>query len=164
MGRKFKVDFSNVEDYIRAEEGEHVVELVEIEEKEASTGNPMLAARFKVVKGESTGATLYDNFVLTEKALWKLKAFLSMFGMKVDGRVVIDLDKLEGKRCIAVVAHEEYNGSIRARITDYKKIKAKVEEEVDDWGEDEEEETPKKKKPKKTPVEVEEDDDDDWED
>lgn len=178
MARKLKVDFTDVESFVRCEEGKHVVRLMEIEETESSNGNPMLAAKFEVVKGESTGAILYDNFVLTDKALWKFKSYLSVVGVKADGRVALDLDKLEGKRCLVEVGHEEYNGSTRARITDYKKLAADPkevdEDDVDeDEDEDEEETPPPKKKPKKEEKkklakkkpepEEDEDDEDDWE-
>jgi hypothetical protein len=178
MGKKMKLDFSGIEAYVKCAEGQHVVKLVEIEETESQAGNDMLNATFKVVKGASTGATLYDNFVLTEKALWKLQSFLMAVGMKADGKIVLDLDKLIGKTCIVEVAHEEYDGKTRARIQEFLKLASKAEEEPDDEDieddeEEEEEPTPKKKptssgkkpqssKPakKKAPVE----DDEDWED
>lgn len=186
MGKKMKLDFSGIEAYVKCAEGQHVVKLVEIEETESQAGNDMLNATFKVVKGASTGATLYDNFVLTEKALWKLQSFLIAVGMKADGRITLDLDKLIGKTCIVEVEHEEYDGKTRARIQEFKKLAAKAEEvdEEDDEDieeDDEEEEAPApKKKPKaapkkssgnkpakkKAPVEDEDDDwdDEDWDD
>lgn len=177
MARKLKVDFTDVESFVRCEEGEHVVALHEIEEKVSSTGNDMLAVTFKVVKGESTGATLYDNFVLTDKALWKFKSYLEVVNVKADGKIALDLDKLIGKRCSVLVKHEEYNGQLRARIEDYKKIKAapEPEEPEEEEEEEEEEEAPKaapkkaaakKSKAKKPEPEEEEDEEeeDDWED
>ena len=169
MGKKMKLDFSNVEAYVKCAEGQHVVKLVEIEETESQAGNDMLNATFQVVKGNSTGAKLYDNFVLTEKALWKLQAFLTAVGMKADGKIVLDLDKLIGKMCIVEVEHEEYDGKTRARIQEFKKLAVKKDEPDEDTDEDieDEEPTPKKKsKPeaKKKPVEDDEDwDDEEWE-
>lgn len=174
MARKLKADFTGVENFVKCTEGEHVVVLKEIEEKASSAGNEMLAVTFEVSKGTCKGAKLYDNFVLTEKALWKLKSYLEVVGVKADGKIVIDLDKLIGKVCIVDVIHEEYNGNMKARIDSYKKIEIKstpVEDE--DFDEDEEDEpTPppkkkvepkkvEKKKPAPAPVE-DEDDDDDW--
>jgi hypothetical protein len=189
--RKKKLDFTGIEAYVKCAEGQHVVKLIEIEETESQAGNDMLNATFQVVKGASTGAKLYDNFVLTEKALWKLQSFLVAIGMKADGKIVLDLDKLIGKTCIVEVAHEEYDGKTRARIQEFLKLSAKAadadEDEADDEDleeedfedEDEEDEpAPKKKakpapksasksaskpaaKSKKKPVE---DDDDDFED
>ena len=188
MGKKLKLDFSGVESFVKCAEGQHIVKLVEIEENESQAGNDMLSATFKVVKGQSTGAVLYDNFVLTEKALWKLQSFLVAVGMKADGKMMLDLDKLVGKTCIVEVEHEEYDGKTRARIQEFKKLasKAAEEEEDEDIEEDiddeEEEETPAPKKSKKSskkatpesksskkkskPVEEEEEDwdDEDWDD
>jgi hypothetical protein len=173
MGRKLKVDMTDVESYTKCEEGEHVVKLVAVEEKVSSNGNDMLSMKYEVVsKGASQGATLYDNFTLTEKALWKLKAYLSCIGLKAEGRIQIDLDNLVGKRCIAVVEHEEYNGTERAKIKDFKKIQVEPEEsDEDDFEEEEEAPKPKKdakkaapKKDAKKKPPVDEDEDDDWED
>ena len=86
---KMKLDFTNVEAYVKCAEGQHVVKLGEIEEGESQAGNPMLSATFQVVKGPSTGAKLYDNFVLTEKALWKLQSFLMSVGLKADRKSVV---------------------------------------------------------------------------
>lgn len=189
--RKKKLDFTGIEAYVKCAEGQHVVKLIDIEETESQAGNDMLNATFQVVNGTSTGAKLYDNFVLTEKALWKLQSFLVAVGMKADGKVVLDLDKLIGKTCIVEVAHEEYEGKTRARIQEFIKLSAKAsddEDEVEDEDlededlEEEEEEPAPKKKPaskpaskaapktksasKKKPVEDDEDDfdDEDWDD
>lgn len=185
--RKKKLDFSGIEAYVKCAEGQHVVKLIEIEETESQAGNDMLNATFQVVKGTSTGAKLYDNFVLTEKALWKLQSFLVAVGMKADGKVVLDLDKLIGKTCIVEVAHEEYDGKTRARIQEFIKLSAKADdddevedEDLEDEDIEEEEEKPatKKKsaskpaakkpaaKSKKKPVEDDDDDfeDEDWDD
>ena len=181
MGKKVKLDFSGIESFVKCAEGQHVVKLVEIEETESQAGNDMLNATFKVVKGQSTGATLYDNFVLTEKALWKLQSFLVAVGMKADGKVMLDLDKLIGKTCIVEVEHEEYDGKTRARIQEFIKLGSNDEEEPDDEDEDieeddEEEEAPAPKKkpksaPKKSPASKNgkkkapaDDEDEDWED
>ena len=162
MARKLKMDFTGVESFVKCAEGEHIAVLREVEEKSSSNGNDMLAVTFEVTKGTSTGAKLYDNFVLTEKALWKLKGYLEVVGVKADGKIVVDLDKLVGKACIISVSHEEYNGNTKARIDGYKKLEAKAAapvEDDDDYEEEdfeEEEEVPapppKKKKPAPVPA------------
>lgn len=180
MARKKKFDFTNVQAFKRCEEGIHTVKLVQIDEGTSQAGDDMLKATFEVISGSSKGARVFDNFVLTDKALWKFKMMLQGMGVKCDGKIAIDLDKLVGKTVDVDVAHEEYNGQKRARIMEYSKVV--VEEEDDDF-EDEEEETteeeeeevveekkPKKKKeekPKKKPEPEEDDedeDDEDWED
>lgn len=162
MAKKMKLDFSNVEAYVKCAEGQHIVKLLEIEETESQAGNDMLNATFQVVRGQSTGAKLYDNFVLTEKALWKLQSFLMAVGMKADGKVVLDLDKLIGKTCIVEVAHEEYDGKTRARIQEFKKLAVKESEPEDEDDEDEDDTPAPKAKPagKKAAKKVVEEDDD----
>lgn len=177
MARKKKLDFTNVQSYKRCEEGIHTAKLIQIDDKETQAGDDMLAATFEVIKGDSEGARVFDNFVLTDKALWKFKLALTAMGVDADGKVVVDLDKLIGKICDIEVAHEEYNGQLRARILNYSKASS---DDIDDDDEDEEEEEapkpePKKKAPAKKAEEkpakkeapkkeLNEDEDDDWED
>ena len=168
MSRKLKMDFTDVESFIQCAEGEHIAKLKEVEEKVSSTGNDMLSVKFEVTKGSSTGATVYDNFVLTEKALWKLKSYLEVVGMKAEGKIQIDLDKLIGRACIIQVKYEEYDGKNRAKIDGYKKFAASTEAEDDDEDYEEDEPTPtpakkKKKKPAPALVEEEFEDEDDEE-
>lgn len=159
MSRKVKLDFSNVQTYKRCEEGIHTAKLIQMDEGTTQGGDDMLKAVFEVIKGESKGARVFDNFVLTDKALWKFKMCLSAMGVKADGKIAIDLDKLVGKVCDIEVGHEPYNGQVRARILNYIAITP------DDDFDDDEDDTPvKKAEPSKT-IETEEDDDDeDWED
>lgn len=162
MARVKKLDFTGVESYTKASEGIHTAKVAEILEKTSQGGDDMLQFKFEITKGEDKGSAVFESFVLTDKALWKFKAFLQAIGMKADGKLKIDLDKLIGKVCDIEVFWEEYNGQTRAKISDYYKVGkgGKVEDEdLDDEDEDdtddeeEEEEAPKKKAPaKKTPA------------
>lgn len=183
MARTVKVDMTGVETYTKASEGIHTAKVSEIEDKVSQGGDQMLQFTFEIIKGEDKGCKVFDNFVLTDKALWKLKSFLQAIGMKADGKLKIDLDKLIGKTCDIEVFWDEYNGQTRSKISDYfkagKKNAASTDDEddedeedtVDDDDEDEEEEPAPKKakgkkrgpKPKKKP-EPEPDDEDDEED
>lgn len=183
MARVKKLDFTGVESYTKASEGIHTAKVAEILEKTSQGGDDMLQFKFEITKGEDKGSAVFESFVLTDKALWKFKAFLQAIGMKADGKLKIDLDKLIGKVCDIEVFWEEYNGQTRAKISDYYKAgkggKAE-DEDLDDEDEDdtddeeEEEEAPKKKAPakktpaKKTPAkkkpEPEDDDEDEEED
>lgn len=183
MARVKKLDFTGVESYTKASEGIHTAKVAEILEKTSQGGDDMLQFKFEITKGEDKGSAVFESFVLTDKALWKFKAFLQAIGMKADGKLKIDLDKLIGKVCDIEVFWEEYNGQTRAKISDYYKAGkgGKVEDEdLDDEDEDdtddeeEEEEAPKKKATaKKTPAkkapakkkpEPEDDDEDEEED
>lgn len=188
--KKVNVDFTGVESFNRPSEGQHVVKIVSAEMKQSQGGNDMIVVAFEVTKGSDKGARCIENYPLAENALWKLKGLLQAIGMKCDGKVRLDLDKLIGKICIITVSDEEYEGKIRSRVQECKKLAAVADEEDDDEDQDEEddsdddeddeeEEAPKKKPTKKASAktatkkkapmnppedEDEDDDDDDWDD
>lgn len=176
--KKLKLDFTGVESFQRPSEGEHVMRIVSAEVKQSQGGNDMIVVAFEVTKGQDKGSRVFENYPLADNALWKLKAMLQAIGMKCDGKVQLDLDKLIGKICLVTVADDEYNGQIRSRVQECRKLAAVAEDEDEDDidededdDEDEEEEKPAKKPvkkaakptPKKKPEpEEDEDDDDDW--
>ena len=180
--KKVKVDFTGVESFNRASEGQHVVKIATAEMRESQGGNDMISVAFEVTKGQDKGARVFENYPLAENALWKLKGMLQAIGMKCEGKVQLDLDKLVGKMCIIEVAHEEYEGKLRARVQECRKLAAAAEDDEDEVDEDEfdddeeeEEETTKKKTPekkekskpaskKKAPMNPPEDEDEDDED
>lgn len=180
--KKVRVDFTGVESFNRASEGQHVAKIATADMRESQGGNDMISVAFEVTKGQDKGARVFENYSLAENALWKLKGMLQAIGMKCEGKVQLDLDKLVGKVCIIEVSHEEYEGKTRARIQECRKLAAAAEDDEDEvdedeFDDDEEEETPKKKAPAKNekskpapkkkapmnpPEDDDEDDDDDW--
>ena len=187
MSRKMKLDFTGVESYLRASEGEQAVKIAEADLTQSQGGNDMITVKFEVIKGNDKGARVFENYPLIDTALWKLKGLLQAIGMKADGKVQLDLDKLIGKTCTIVVIHEEYEGKIRARVDEVKKLNAAATSDDDSDDEDEEdlpvsedddeeedeepEEKPtkkakaaakKEKAPINPPADEDEDDDDDW--
>lgn len=170
MARRRKLDMSKVESFKRCSEGVHTAKIVEVQENTTQAGDDMLTMVLEVINGDSKGAKVYDNFVLTDKALWKLKQLLQAIGMKCDGKIVLDLDKLVGRVCDIAVYHEEYNGKLKARIDEYTACKRQNEDTDEDEfdEEDEPEEKPAKKasakKAKKPEPEPEPEDEDEEED
>lgn len=157
MARKLKLDFTGVESYSRCSEGIHRAKVAEIQEKTSQGGDDMLQIAMEVVAGADKGCRVFDNCVLSDKALWKFKQLLSALGVKCDGKVAVDLDGLIGKTCDIEVFHEEYNGQTRAKISNYSKVAASADadDDDDDEEEDEEEVKPSKKQkaaPAKTPA------------
>lgn len=151
--RKLKVDMTGVESYARCSEGEHVAKVKKVEMGTVQgSGDDCIKAVFEVLKGNDKGCQVFETFSLSEKALWKLKSFLQAIGIKADGKLTLDLDKLENKVCIIDVIHEEYNGQKRAKISSYLKDSADEDEEEEDEDDEEddedeeEEEAPKSKK------------------
>lgn len=173
MARKLKLDFTGVESYSRCSEGIHRAKVTEIQEKTSQGGDDMLQIAMEVVAGADKGCRVFDNCVLTDKALWKFKQLLSALGVKCDGKVAVDLDGLIGKTCDIEVFHEEYNGQTRAKISNYSKVAASADadDDDDDEEEDEEEVKPSKKQKaapakapaKKKPVKKDEPEDEDEE-
>lgn len=154
--RKLKVDMTGVESYTRCSEGEHLARVKKMEMGQVQgSGDDALKAVFEVIQGSDKGCQVFETFSLGEKALWKLKQFLMAIGMKADGKLNLDLDKLEGKICVIDVIHDEYNGTKRAKISSYLKPTEESDEGNDDEDEDdddeEEEEEPVKKPAKKAP-------------
>lgn len=182
MSRKVKVNMTGVESYTKCPEGEWLARLKKIELGEVQgSGEDALKAQFEVIKGKAKGNTVFETFSLSEKALWKLKSCLDALGMKCDGKLTLDLDKMEGKICMIEVIHDEYNGSKRAKISSYAKPDADEDEDEEDEtdeeldeeeDEDDEDEKPVKKsskksapaKSKKKPEPEDDDDEDDDED
>ena len=173
MARKLKLDFTGVESYSRCSEGIHRAKVAEIQEKTSQGGDDMLQIAMEVVAGADKGCRVFDNCVLSDKALWKFKQLLSALGVKCDGKVAVDLDGLIGKTCDIEVFHEEYNGQTRAKISNYSKVAASADadDDDDDEEEDEEEVKPSKKQKaapakapaKKKPVKKDEPEDEDEE-
>lgn len=173
MARKLKVNMTGVESFTRCPEGEHLVRVKKLEMGTVQgSGDDALKAVFEVLEGDGRGCSVFETFSLGEKALWKLKQFLVAIGVKADGKLSLDLDKLEGKKCLIDVIHEEYNGQKRAKISNYAKPSEDSDEDNEDYDEedeDEEDEPPKKsakktsKKFTKKPIEEDEDDEEEEE-
>ena len=138
MSRKVKVNMEGVESFTRCPEGEWLAQLKKAEMGEGQgSGDDCIKAPFEVIKGSAKGNTVFETFSLTEKALWKLKSFLDAAGMKSNGKLTLDLDKMEGKVCIIDVIHDEYNGQKRAKISSYiKPGEDDEDEDIDDEDED----------------------------
>ena len=170
---KKKIDFSGVETFARAPEGVHVAKIVTVEETVFQSGNEGFKVAFEILKGAGKGARVYENFPLADNSLWKLKTLLEAVKIKCDGRIILDTDKLVGKTLEIEVYHEEYDGKMRAKLGEMRKL-APVEteddedfeeEDFDEEDDEEVEEKPVKKsktasKPKKKEEAEEEDDED----
>lgn len=170
---KKKIDFSGVETFARAPEGVHVAKIVTVEETVFQSGNEGFKVAFEILKGAGKGARVYENFPLADNSLWKLKTLLEAVKIKCDGRIILDTDKLIGKTLEIEVYHEEYDGKMRAKLGEMRKL-APVEaeddedfeeEDFDEEDDEEVEEKPAKKsktasKPKKKEEAEEEDDED----
>ena len=61
-GKKVKVDFTGVESFNRASEGQHVVKIATADMRESQGGNDMISVAFEVTKGQDKGARVFENY------------------------------------------------------------------------------------------------------
>lgn len=145
-----RLDFSNVESRKQVDEGEQLLEVVEVERKDGNAGD-YLAWKLK----NEDGGVLYNNTSLSEQSLWATKAFLEALGVEIpEDEIDLDLEDMVGRTMMANIEHETYQGKKRPRIVDYWAADEEEEEEEEDKkkGKD------KKKKKKKEPEKPSEDD------
>ena len=139
--RTITVDMTGVETFSKVSEGIHAAKVKEINTTTTQAGDDALHVIFEVIKGEDKGGRVFETFTLIDKALWKFKAFLKAIGVKHEGKIKIDLDKLIGKTCDIEVFWNEYNGQTYTKISDYFPIgKTAYDEEEDEEEEQEEDE------------------------
>ena len=112
------LDFTNVPSREALEEGVYALTILECEEATSSGGNPMLKITFKVedVEGDRR---LWDNLVLIDKCLWRVKEFCDALGMDTKEICEFDPAELVGSTLNAKVIQEEYNGETINRVKKY---------------------------------------------
>ena len=109
------LDFSSVPSREPLEEGVYNLTIAKAEETTSSTGNPMLKLEFDV-NGVDGNRKLWDNYVLIDKCLWKLKELFSALGFDTEAIVEMDVAELVGLQVNAKVIQETYNGDVVNRI------------------------------------------------
>ena len=109
------LDFSSVPAREPLDEGVYDLTIAKIEETTSSTGNPMLKVEYDVndVEGKRK---LWDNYVLIDKCLWKVKELFDALGVDTSELVEMDVSELLGMQVKAKVIQETYNGDIVNRI------------------------------------------------
>lgn len=110
------LDFSSVKGNVLLEEGLYNVTIKKVEEKVSSTGKPML---FVVFEEETTGTGIFENYVLTEECLWKIKELLDAAGIDTDEAVEFEPTELIGLSFKAKVVQRDYNDN---KVNSIKKI------------------------------------------
>ena len=109
------LDFSSVASREPLDEGVYSLTIAKAEETTSSTGNPMLKIEFDV-NGVEGNRKLWDNYVLIDKCLWKLKELFQALGIDTSEIVEMDVTELVGMTCNAKVIQETYNGDVVNRI------------------------------------------------
>lgn len=114
------LDFSSVPSREPLEEGVYRLRIAQVEETTSSTGNPMLKVEYDVLEIEGN-RKLWDNYVLIDKCLWKVKELFDAIGVDTSALVEMDVTELVGMELNGKVIQETYNGDVVNRI---KKIMA----------------------------------------
>ena len=109
------LDFSSVPSREPLEEGVYNLTIAKVEEANSSTGNPMLKIEYDV-NGVEGNRKLWDNYVLIDKCLWKVKELFDALGIDTSELVEMDVSELLGMQVKAKVIQETYNGDIVNRI------------------------------------------------
>lgn len=109
------LDFSSVPSREPLEEGVYHLSIAKVEETTSSTGNPMLKIEYDVL-GVEGGRKLWDNYVLIDKCLWKLKELFDALGVDTSELVTMDVTELVGMEVQAKVIQETYNGDVMNRV------------------------------------------------
>lgn len=105
------LDFSSVKSLEPLEEGIYELEITKVEEKVASSGNPMLTVEFS-----TDGRKIWENYVLIDKCLFKLKELFDALGIDTSEIVEMDVQDLVGSNVKARVIQDEYDNRILNRI------------------------------------------------
>lgn len=109
------LDFSSVPSREPLEEGVYHLQIAKVEETNSSTGNPMLKVEYNVL-GVDGNRKLWDNYVLIDKCLWKVKELFDALGIDTSELVEMDVTEMVGLEVQAKVIQETYNGDIMNRI------------------------------------------------
>ena len=109
------LDFCRVPYREHLEEGIYSLTISKVEETTSSTGNPMLKVEYDV-NGVDGNRKLWDNYVLIDKCMWKIKELFDALGIDTSEVVEMDVTELVGLQVNAKVIQEEYNGDTVNRI------------------------------------------------
>lgn len=109
------LDFSSVPSREPLEEGVYSLTIAKVEETTSSTGNPMLKVEYDVNEVEGN-RKLWDNYVLIDKCLWKIKELFDALGIDTSAIVEMDVTELTGMQVNAKIVQETYNGEVVNRV------------------------------------------------
>lgn len=105
------LDFSSVPSREPLEEGIYSLTIAKAEETTSQSGNPMLKIEYDV-NGVEGNRKLWDNYVLIDKCMWKLKELFDALGIDTTAIVEMDVSELVGLQVNAKVIQETYQGDV----------------------------------------------------
>ena len=109
------LDFSSIPSNEPLAEGIYVLQIEDVTEKVSSTGKDMLLVRFREPDSKTV---IFENYVLTPDALWKLKELTDAIGLEVapgtDSSEVAEA--LKSNMIKAKVIQDVYNERVMNRV------------------------------------------------
>lgn len=114
-------------------EGPYNAYVDESRSEHASSGKPMIVARFKIADGPYAGTSLYNNFVLSDDnpnalgyffeqlgALGCDQAFFAACPPPASGGMEAIANRIMGQYAVVVVGHRTWQGKTRNQVNDVK--------------------------------------------
>jgi len=121
-------------------EGEYAVVMADWTKAKASSGSPMVKVTWEVTEGEYVGSRIIDNFVVTDRGIFRACLALKALGIPGEtyfespGNVANTLirELKAGKGLKIVVKHRKGpEGQVYANVTDYLPLGEKEKEEAE---------------------------------
>ena len=113
------LDFSGTDNGFGVlDEGVYEAFVYDIEERMARSGNKMLTVVYSIPS--ENNQRLWDNYVIVDQALWKLKGFLQACGIpgeELEGKFELDPNLLLGRPVFIEVGQTEYQGKLRNEVS-----------------------------------------------
>lgn len=168
---KRKMDFTNVKEGSNFRprhkpEGDYPATVVDVIDGVSGAGNEQWIFTIKLDGDERSTYGVYAG--VDEKNAWKIRKMFIAAGMTVPKKLVmVDPNKLVGKRIGVSLEDDEYEGRMRSKVQDYLPIddlQPNADEVDDEDDEDLYETAPPKKRAAKKAAPVVEDDDEDEDD
>lgn len=121
---EFILDLTNYRETssARVEPGDYTVEVEAAElTKAKSSGNPMVVLNLRIVGTEFDGLTLIDRLTLTEKAMFRVVAFMQAIGLPTPRKKFkLSTARFVGKRLTVTVEDDDpYQGTIKSVVRGY---------------------------------------------
>lgn len=130
--KKFKLDFTNVQDFELMKEGNHLLKVTSVDEWVSNNNNESLKIEF-----QNKEKIRHVEFFPTDgKAIFKLRILLSACGFDVKGDFFeFEPQKIVGKKFYATIVKNFYNNEdkgVKLDLRSFKPIKvAPLEPEID---------------------------------
>ncbi|HKZ40118.1 MAG TPA: hypothetical protein VJ044_04100 [Candidatus Hodarchaeales archaeon] len=118
---RISVDLSESQDRPVLPEGDHVCVVKEIKGPVQGPNAPYLKVTLEVDEDTFNGALVFDNVTLSENAKWKSANFFRALGAPPTQAVSeIDTDEYQGRPVIVRTRNEDFEGTPRPRVAQYK--------------------------------------------